>query len=150
VLPDTRFRINAPDVIDESVDGEVLIVHLGTGAYYSADGLGEVAWRRIVAGNSPAAISKAVGERAGSDAFAAAFETFVATLVDDGLIVADGQAPEPAVELPSPLPLAELTLNKYTDMEALLLLDPVHEVDEGGWPLMKVEPDPAEGEAARA
>jgi hypothetical protein len=25
-------------------------------------------------------------------------------------------------------------LNKYTDMQDLLLLDPIHEVDERGWP----------------
>ena len=25
-------------------------------------------------------------------------------------------------------------LGKYTDMQELLLLDPVHEVDEAGWP----------------
>jgi hypothetical protein len=25
-------------------------------------------------------------------------------------------------------------LHKYTDMEELLLLDPIHDVDETGWP----------------
>ena len=36
-------------------------------------------------------------------------------------------------------------LHKYTDMQDLLLLDPIHEVDEAGWP--SVKPDsPHEGE----
>jgi hypothetical protein len=26
---------------------------------------------------------------------------------------------------------------KYTDMESLLLADPIHEVDEQGWPKLK-------------
>jgi hypothetical protein len=30
-------------------------------------------------------------------------------------------------------------LNKYTDMQDLLLLDPIHEVDAAGWPSTKVE-----------
>ena len=29
------------------------------------------------------------------------------------------------------------TLAKYTDMQELLLLDPIHEVDEEGWPNIK-------------
>jgi hypothetical protein len=35
-------------------------------------------------------------------------------------------------------------LNKYTDMEDLLLLDPIHEVDDEGWPVAK--PDILENE----
>jgi hypothetical protein len=30
-------------------------------------------------------------------------------------------------------------LSKYTDMEDLLALDPIHEVDEMGWPNAKLE-----------
>jgi hypothetical protein len=33
-------------------------------------------------------------------------------------------------------------LEKYTDMEELLLLDPIHEVDETGWP--NIAPDQSE------
>ena len=31
-------------------------------------------------------------------------------------------------------------LNKYTDMQDLLLLDPIHEVDATGWPSIKPIP----------
>ena len=31
-------------------------------------------------------------------------------------------------------PFVPPTLEKYTDMQDLVLLDPVHEVDERGWP----------------
>ncbi len=30
-------------------------------------------------------------------------------------------------------------IEKYTDLEELLLLDPIHEVDESGWPKQKSE-----------
>jgi hypothetical protein len=30
-------------------------------------------------------------------------------------------------------------LERYTDMQELLFLDPIHDVDESGWPHRKVE-----------
>jgi hypothetical protein len=30
-------------------------------------------------------------------------------------------------------------LNKFTDIKELLLLDPIHEVDEAGWPLLGLD-----------
>ena len=46
----------------------------------------------------------------------------------------DGEAAAPAGAPAFVVP----TLEKYTDMEALLLADPIHEVDEAaGWPKPK-------------
>jgi hypothetical protein len=33
-------------------------------------------------------------------------------------------------------------LQKFTDMQELLLLDPIHEVDERGWPHRKLNGQP--------
>lgn len=30
-----RYRLNTPTVISEIIDGEVIVIHLGTGKYYS-------------------------------------------------------------------------------------------------------------------
>ena len=49
-MADERYEPNRPDVVDESVDGEVLIVHLGTGAYYSARGSGDLVWQLLAGG----------------------------------------------------------------------------------------------------
>jgi hypothetical protein len=69
---------------------------------------------------------------------------FVEELVKEGLLVkADHEIPagdasllisqlaEVAGDFKPPL------VNKYTDMQDLLLLDPIHEVDEKGWPESK-------------
>ena len=32
------MRVNAPQVIHEAIDGEVIIIDLGTGTYFSAKG----------------------------------------------------------------------------------------------------------------
>lgn len=139
-----RYRVNTPDVIDESVDGEVLIVHLGTGIYYSAQGTGDIIWRMLAAGHStPEALDK-LGELAGVEpqSVAGDVEGFVAQLTDEGLLVAaERDAADGTVELQATVQYSPPTLHKYTDMEALLLLDPVHDVDEGGWPVARTPDD---------
>src|SRR4051794_38301552 len=71
-----------------------------------------------------------------------AVEGFASQLVAEQLLVpVAGTEDQPATAWQPPgaapgLPAAygAPALNKYTDMQELLLLDPVHEVDEAGWP----------------
>lgn len=133
-----RFEVNSPEVIEESVDGEVLIVHLGTGAYYSSDGAGEFIWRRIAAGRTAMETAEALGTlfNVENQMAAATVERMLGQYVIEGLIRerAAGR-PVDAVEAPTqPAAFEEPVLNKYTDMEELLVLDPVHDVEEAGWP----------------
>lgn len=138
------FRVNAPQVIHESIDGEVIIINLETGSYYSVKGSGADVWD--VLQGTPAITTTTVVDtlaqayEAPREAIAAAVDGFVGQLVAEGLLAetegstvqpvaapasSDGGA-KPAFELPR--------LEKYTDMQDLVLLDPVHEVDEQGWP----------------
>jgi hypothetical protein len=121
-----RYEVNKPDVVDESVDGEALIVHLGTGAYYSARGDGDIAWQLLSMGATAAEIAS----HTGSDA--AAIEAFAAQLLDEGLVRARTRDPEPLTAAAAIT--AAPVLEKYTDMQELLLLDPIHDVEEAGWP----------------
>jgi len=78
-----------------------------------------------------------------------AVRDFTARLLEEGLIV-----PAPADNPGSPLPVPERssvgfstpTMSVYTDMEDLLLLDPIHDVDETGWPVRADAADPAPSE----
>ena len=36
--------VNSPHVVHETIDGETIIIHLGTGTYYSLDGVGADIW----------------------------------------------------------------------------------------------------------
>lgn len=82
-----------------------------------------------------------------ADAIAAGVQQLVAELQAEDLIV---PAAQPAAAALSPLApengqrprFQPPVLEKFTDMADLLLLDPIHEVDEmGGWP----HPAPAKG-----
>ncbi len=132
-----RYEVNTPEVIEESVDGEVLIVHLGTGAYYSSDGSGEFIWRRIVAGQSAPEVCAEVASAFALDeaVSTATVERMLGQYREEGLIRerAEGR-PVDLVTASANGAFEEPILNKYTDMEELLLLDPVHDVEEAGWP----------------
>ena len=43
--------------------------------------------------------------------------------------------PNPSTVEPTGKAFAGLRLQRYTDLEVMLLADPIHEVDETGWPM---------------
>lgn len=136
-----RFALNEPTVIQEIIDGEAIIADLGRGFYYSLDPIGSHSWNALVAGCSPAEIIDALAARFPADRehIVRGIEALVDRLLLEGLIVgrASGAAVLPGDHLAlfaSVAAFAAPVLSKYTDMEQLLLLDPIHEVDETGWP----------------
>ena len=129
VTMNERFEVNRPDVVDESVDGEVLIVHLGSGAYFSSRGAGDSAWQLLAAGCTAAESAAVMGQEAD------AVKAFTAQLVDEGLL--RPRATPPAPQPPVTAVTGPMTLDKYTDMQELLLLDPIHDVEPEGWPAAK-------------
>lgn len=132
------FRINQPRVIAEEIDEEVIILNFESGTYYSLNTSAMAIWRLIEAGYSTSAIFtqwQAMYRR--NDAQTAAeFATFLQQLQEEELIVPTGSTADianpglitAAVAYESPL------LNRFTDLQNLLLLDPIHDVDEMGWP----------------
>ncbi len=137
-----RFRINEPAVIAEVIDGEAVIVNLDSGAYYSLRDAGCAIWSRVAAGMAlNEAAAALAGEYAASEAvIQGAVHDLAAQLQAEQLLVPlDAAAPAP---LPAParqsvgqrLQFQAPVLEKFTDMADLLLLDPIHEVEEQGWP----------------
>jgi hypothetical protein len=55
--PVRRYRPGA-DVLFQELDGEAVLLHLGSGVYYSLDRVGTRIWNLAVAGNSPEAVSE--------------------------------------------------------------------------------------------
>src|SRR2546429_9012419 len=138
----TRFRVNSPNVIHETIEGEVILIDLKTGTYYSLREAGAAIWQAIEQGAGEDEIEAELGLR--YDASAAQIHDGVrellAELEREGLIrAADGEA-DPAVKWAvsdngsARLPFEAPRLEKHTDMQDLILLDPVHEVGAEGWP----------------
>lgn len=149
-----HFRINRPIVVDEVFDDEVVIIHFDTGNYYSLDSVGTEIWSLIEGGASVDDITAWLVRRyAGSqDAIEEATSRFVDELHREDLLApgnpkGSSGARDPDERLgddwaPSGRPFQAPVISRYTDMQDLLLLDPIHEVDDDGWP--SVKPDLAD------
>lgn len=124
----TCYEINAPDVVSDLLDDEVVIINLDTGMYFRATGASAAVWEALIAGADPAP--------ADSDADADAdreLAAFVEQLRAHAL-VRPCSAPGDAPALPPWTP-GELALEVHEDLKDLLALDPVHDVDTAtGWP----------------
>ena len=142
------FEVNAPAVISEIIDGEAVMMNLSSGHYYSTEHSGAMIWGWIEKGRNRAELIALVERNftALPVDYIAAIDAFVGELVAHELIrevSADGAVAPPAVSQANSLAAFENpVLNVYKDMKDLLLLDPIHDVDEAGWPMPKPENEP--------
>ena len=138
--PGDRFRINSPSIVNETIDGEAVMINLDTGSYYSTDRVGAVIWALIDDGRTLGEILSLLAER--YEGNAADIETaarhFIQQLCAESLIVT-AEAPSAPARTPpangTREPFVAPVLEKYDDMKDLLLADPIHDVDTAaGWP----------------
>jgi Coenzyme PQQ synthesis protein D (PqqD) len=136
------FRVNSPNVIHETIEGEVILIDLKTGTYYSLRETGAAVWQALQNGVGEDGIAAELRSRydASDEQIRDAVRELLAELEREGLIRADdGEAAPAATPSASDngagrLPFAAPVLEKHTDMQDLILLDPVHEVGAEGWP----------------
>lgn len=139
-----RYRLNEPDVIQETVDGETLIVNTRTGTYYQVGGSGAQIWNALLARRT---VEQTVDDFTADDSQRALIRSgvggFIDALLTEHLILPTPDSQEAANTLQDPTGSSKSTfttpeLRKFTDMQELLLVDPIHEVDPAaGWPLPK-------------
>ena len=139
-----RFSVDPRRVVHETIDGETIIIQLETGTYYSLGGSAASIWELVAKGLSTDEVVEQL-ERSYEESperLAEATADLVHELVQEKLV----QEAE-ADAAPSDLPegngnggragFEQPTLQKYTDMQYFLLLDPIHEVEDAGWPHQK-------------
>jgi Coenzyme PQQ synthesis protein D (PqqD) len=141
-----QIRVNAPQVIHESIAGEVIIINLSTGNYFSLTGAGADVWEviHLSPGISTSKLVDALSDRfaATGSVLGESVSAFVEQLKEEGLVaeakedvdVEAQTAPGWSLAEGSRLPFEPPRIEKYTDMQDLVLLDPVHEVEAVGWP----------------
>jgi len=137
------YKVNTPKVTHETIDNEAVILNLDTGSYYSISQSGATIWGLLDRGVPVAEIVKTVARTYDGDfgEIENAVHSLVEKLAEEGLIVpANGTEmtaltePEIVTRAAERPPFEFPDLHKYTDMEDLLLIDPIHDVDEAGWP----------------
>jgi hypothetical protein len=137
-VSEPRFRLS-PEIVHETVDGEVIAINLASGSYYSLAGSGPAVWEVLGNGASEAEIGAALTDRfdADGETIAGAVSALLGELRESGLIVSDELPGEPAPVAGGAgekAPFESPRLERYTDMKDYFLLDPIHEVDSAGWP----------------
>ncbi len=147
----TKLRINEPDVVSETIDGETVAVSLSTGTYYSLGGSAPDVWNLIESGFGVDQMLDSLVQKFEGDhnKIAEDLDMLIKQLQAEKLIVTDeASAPKANSTSPTgadssdaaPLTYEPPVLQKFNDMQELLLLDPIHEVDTSvGWPAAKVD-----------
>lgn len=121
------------------IDGEALLIAFETGAYFSARGTGAAIIEAVLDAKP---VSRIIGGFTPTDSFPREeierlVTLFMQELRNEGLVVV-----APPFEGASDLQEQEFgrlafdppVLEKYRDLEDLLVLDPIHDVDAAGWP----------------
>jgi hypothetical protein len=144
-----RFKINKPEVIFETFEDELVVINLDTGSYYSLTQTGSDIWNLIDSGVTVAEMTECMCKlhQGNRREIETAVHAFIAELEKEQLIVPHlnietapvqcgcGQMNKQTTHEKTPFKAP--SLQKFTDMQDLLLLDPIHEVDEKGWPSAK-------------
>lgn len=130
----SKLPISIPKhVIHDTFDRDVVIVNLKSGSYYSLTGLAADLWLQTYNGGDKQDLLKAVTSAASEEHL----NLFLALLASEGLFeMPECGHPIDADAICNMLHATpfEEKLEKHTDVEQLLLIDPIHEVDSAGWP----------------
>lgn len=133
MISDAPIVAARPDVIDEVFDGEAVLVHLRTGVYYALSPAGTALWKLLAEGRRPSVVAAATGR---DPAELAAFASVL--LAEELAVVSAAEAGEPSAAL-CEIPTGDATVQRFDDMQDLLLLDPIHDIDldldGAGWPV---------------
>jgi Coenzyme PQQ synthesis protein D (PqqD) len=133
------LRVDQVNVVHETIDGETILIHLGTGTYYSLAGVGSEAWELLAAGARRETLLAFARQRYLGDPVEIELGLLglVDRLLEEGLLVECDELPgsEPGGRPTAQVQFAVPVLQAYTDMQEFMLVDPLHEVDEvAGWP----------------
>jgi len=144
----TRYQLLG-NVIFQTVSNETVIINLENGRYYSLNPTASVIWEELVKQATTQEIARLFPSPENPDSATeiAAIDQFVDALITEDLLT---PAPSDARNSSSSVPSLNRVrfdppmMEKFTDMEELIPLDPIHQVGTLGWPYRKQdETDPA-------
>ncbi len=139
---DIFYHVNTSKTVNETLEGETIIINLETGNYYSMNKTGSILWNKIEANYSLSQILAFFEEQysASSETIKKSILDLISFLKADDLILeTKGKAKPVSLEKANGkkeafvAPVIEL----YEDMKEMLLADPIHDVGEVGWPVLK-------------
>ncbi len=135
------FECNAPDVIFENFGDETVLLNLQSGKYYSLNPVAMFIWEIVCQGVPPQEIAThltaSYNGAANPPAIVADMDALIQELMGETLIRLSAQSRSMSqADTAAPLPeqYHRPAIAAFDDVAELLLLDPVHDVSEVGWP----------------
>ncbi|MDX2028146.1 MAG: PqqD family peptide modification chaperone [Alphaproteobacteria bacterium] len=134
------YYVNETSTIHEIIDGEAIMINLDSGNYYTLNDCGAFVWELIRQKRAVSDMARVVASqfRQPQADVETQVGSFIQRLAEEGLILKiDGAAQDnipPAPSAKNDAPYAPPEVTVFSDMQELLLLDPIHEVGEQGWP----------------
>lgn len=140
------FQINTAKIAQEIIDDEVIIINLDEGSYYSLLNTGVEIWQGIEKGFSGDEIIQDMIDRydGNTEEITQGIEALMDELIAEEIIISGANLSSEKKQFSSKNINSKIEqkkikfevpkLQKYTDMQDLLTLDPIHDVDETGWP----------------
>jgi hypothetical protein len=147
ILEHVRYQVATQELIYDTIEDEVILLDIRTGTYFQLTGNAVPAWNWLVNGMSPDEIVDRFAQIYPNEqaAIEAGLTKFIRDLTAESLLAPRPADAAPRLDAPTPVPdnagapFAAPTVLKYTDMQSLLLLDPIHDVEAPGWPIQKAE-----------
>lgn len=132
----SRYAVAGRGVVSEAFDGDVVVLDLDSGRYFSFTDSGCALWEGLVEGIAPEALLPDGAIYTNDEV-----QNFLRELVDYRLLVA---VDEPAIAAVSAAIAEKLSRAKekpaitvFDDLADLFLVDPIHDVqEEAGWPAL--------------
>jgi hypothetical protein len=134
------------NIAHEIFDGELVVVNLESGKYYVMRREAADIFQLCLQHASAEEIVRCLTAAYSGDParIATATLSYLAKLQAEGIVTLSPQRPSlpsPSLSKPSLAAFIEPEFEVHKDMQDLLMLDPIHEVDTAGWPVIKPQRD---------
>jgi hypothetical protein len=142
---DVRLAVAGSHVISETIEGETVVINLDSGIYFCLGGTASEVWEAAMAGSTLSQLAARLEARYEVDGptIQRSLEDFLSEIQADGLLRRDPSGAPPAPTSSDRggerTPFVPPTVQRFTDIKDLLLLDPIHEVDDRGWPSARTD-----------
>jgi hypothetical protein len=132
------FRIDSNRFAHETVDDEVILIDMDEGNYFSMRESAAAIWQLLEQGRSSTEIVSELERATGVDSrqIQPEVNALLDQLIKERIVCLEpGSNQQDSDQIA--ISITEYStpkLEKFTEMQDLLTLDPIHEVDETGWP----------------
>jgi len=141
-MDNLRYNIFDNNIISDVFGEEVVLVNLESGVYYSLRYSAAQIWIRLINQYSPTEIFADLIQiyKVDENDLISDINLFFTQLLEVKIIKNTLETEKKSIKFNSKeilVPYTSPVLETFSDMQEILLLDPVHDVDKAGWPISK-------------